>query len=58
MDTNWSQSCAMVLAKALVEKEKEMEKSYDPETGYILPEVPLHIARQIMTRADLCVSYT
>jgi len=53
VDTNWSQSCAMVLAKALVEKEKEMEKSYDPETGYILPEVPLHIARQIMTRADL-----
>lgn len=45
----------MVLARALVEKEKEMDKSYDPETGYVLPEIPLHKARQIMTRADLCV---
>ena len=42
----------MVLAKALVEREKEMEKTYDPEKGHILPEIPLHEAREIMTRAD------
>lgn len=47
----------MVLAKALVDKEKEMEKTYDPEKGHILPEIPLHIARQIMTRADFIQSY-
>jgi hypothetical protein len=53
VDTNYSQSAAMVLAKALVEKENGMDKSYDPEEGYTLPEIPLHEARQIMTRADL-----
>lgn len=47
----------MVLAKALVDKEKEMEKTYDPERGHILPEIPLHKARQIMTRADFIQSY-
>lgn len=57
MDTNYSQSAAMVLAKALVEKEKEMEKTYDAETGYILPQFPLHEARQIMTRADFIQEY-
>lgn len=57
MDANYSQSAALVLAKALVDKEKEMDKSYDPETGYILPEIPLHEARQIMTRADFIQEY-
>lgn len=47
----------MVLAKALVDAEKEMEKTYDPETGHILPQIPLHKARQIMTRADFIQSY-
>ena len=47
----------MVLAKALVDKEKEMEVTYDKETGHILPEIPLHEARQIMTRADFIQSY-
>ena len=47
----------MVLAKALVEKEKEMGSSYDPEKGYTLPQIPLHEARQIMTRADFIKSY-
>jgi len=57
MDTNYSQSAALVLAKALVDKEKEMDQSYDPENGYILPEIPLHEARQIMTRADFIQEY-
>lgn len=34
-----------------------MKQTYDPERGYILPEIPLHEARQIMTRADFIQSY-
>lgn len=52
MDQQKYASAAMVLAKALVDMEKDMEKTYDPEHGHILPEIPLHKARQIMTRAD------
>lgn len=51
------QSAAMVLAKALTERQKEMDEPYDPERGHILPEIPLHEARQIMTRADFIQSY-
>ena len=57
MDQQKFASVAMVLAKALVEKEKEMERTYDPEIGHILPSVPLHEARQIMMRADFIQSY-
>jgi hypothetical protein len=45
-------SAACVLAKALVDQEKGMESTYDPEEGHILPEIALHKARQVMTRAD------
>lgn len=47
----------MVLARALVEREKSLEKTYDPETGHIMPEIPLHEAREIMTRADFIQAY-
>lgn len=47
----------MVLAKALVDQEAEMESTYDEEKGHILPSIPLHKARQIMTRADFIQSY-
>jgi hypothetical protein len=47
----------MVLAKALVDKEKEMESNYHEEQGHILPQIPLHEAREIMTRADFIQSY-
>ncbi|KAL5357857.1 hypothetical protein BJX96DRAFT_28994 [Aspergillus floccosus] len=57
MDEQKFSSAAMVLARALVEKEKEMEKTYDPKLGHILPEIPLHKAREIMTRADFIQSY-
>lgn len=60
ISTNWSnlqQSAAMVLAKALVEKEKEMGQVYDEKNGHMLPTIPLHEARQIMTRADFIQSY-
>jgi hypothetical protein len=57
MDQQKYASAAMVLAKALVEKEKEMQMNYDPKLGHILPAIPLHEARQIMTRADFIQSY-
>jgi hypothetical protein len=47
----------MVLAKALVEKEKDDNMEYDAEKGHMLPQIPLHKARQIMTRADFIQSY-
>ena len=47
----------MVLAKALVDKSKEMEVRYHQNIGHILPQIPLHEARQIMTRADFIQSY-
>ncbi|KAI9809497.1 MAG: hypothetical protein M1827_006803 [Pycnora praestabilis] len=57
MDEQKYASAAMVLAKALVDKEKEMQETYDPKKGHILPQIPLHEARQIMTRADFIQSY-
>ncbi|EOD51665.1 ATPase domain prokaryote protein [Neofusicoccum parvum] len=57
MDQQKYASAAMVLAKALVDEEEKMEKNYDPEKGHILPEIPLHKAREIMTRADFIQSY-
>jgi hypothetical protein len=42
----------MVLANALHKKSQEMETTFDPDKGHILPEFPLHQARYIMTRAD------
>ena len=57
MDQQKYASAAMVLAKALVDREKEMVKIYDPEQGHILPQISLHEARQIMTRADFIESY-
>ncbi|KAF2139559.1 uncharacterized protein K452DRAFT_328013 [Aplosporella prunicola CBS 121167] len=57
MDQQKYASAAMVLAKALYDKEKEMEQIYDTERGHILPEIPLHKAREIMTRADFIKDY-
>ncbi|KAL6240757.1 hypothetical protein RBB50_012321 [Rhinocladiella similis] len=57
MDQQKYASAAMVLAKALVEKQEKMESSYHDEIGHILPQIPLYIARQIMTRADFIQSY-
>jgi hypothetical protein len=48
----------MVLAQALVAAEAEMENTYNPDDGsHIIPQIPLHTARQIMTRADFIKSY-
>jgi hypothetical protein len=57
MDQQKYASAAMVLAKALVDAENEMASTYDPQAGHILPSIPLHKARQIMTRADFIQGY-
>jgi len=57
MDQQKFASAAMVLAKALVDQEKESGLSYDAEEGHILPQMPLHKARQVMTRADFIQAY-
>ena len=57
MDQQKYASAAMVLAKALVAKEKDMEMTYDPARGHILPQIPLYKAREIMTRADFIQAY-
>lgn len=57
MDEQKYASAAMVLARALVEAQNEMETTYDPHIGHKLPQIPLYKARQIMTRADFIQSY-
>ncbi|GAB7358156.1 hypothetical protein MBLNU230_g0312t2 [Neophaeotheca triangularis] len=57
MDQQKYASAAMVLAKALVDREKDMASTYSEENGHILPQMPLHEARQVMTRADFIQSY-
>ena len=57
MDQQKYASAAMVLAKALVDQEREFPPSYHPEEGHLLPQIPLHKAREIMTRADFIKSY-
>lgn len=58
MDQQKYASAAMVLAKALVDKEKAMEgRHYDAEKGHVLAQIPLHEARYIMTRADFIQQY-
>ncbi|KAL1600699.1 hypothetical protein SLS60_007087 [Paraconiothyrium brasiliense] len=52
MDQQKYASTAMVLALALYKKYEEMDETYDDKNGHILPEIPLHQARYIMTRAD------
>jgi hypothetical protein len=42
----------MVLANALYQSSLSMSSTYVPSTGHILPEIPLHRARYIMTRSD------
>ena len=57
MDQQKYASAAMVLAKALVDQENQTLQSQDPEKGLLLPQIPLHKAREIMTRADFIKEY-
>ena len=48
----------MVLAQALVKAEADASSNYDIDDGsHNIPSIPLHKARQIMTRADFIKSY-
>lgn len=48
----------MVLAQALVASEKSQTSPYSPSDGsHLIPQIPLHKARQIMTRADFIKDY-
>ncbi len=48
----------MVLAQALVAAEKSQSSSYSSSDGsHVIPQIPLHKARQIMTRADFIKDY-
>lgn len=42
----------MTLALALMDSEKDMVAVYDAKLGHILPTIPLHLAQEVMTRAD------
>jgi hypothetical protein len=42
----------MVLANALYKSSLALSTTYDPTSGHILPAIPLHRARFIMTRSD------
>lgn len=57
MDQQKFASAAMVLARALVETEKEMKKTIDLKQGHLLPQIPLFKSREIMTRADFIQQY-
>lgn len=58
MDQQKYASSAMLLAKALVDQEKEVGRSTDQAgQSYSVPQIPLHVAREIMTRADFIKSY-
>jgi hypothetical protein len=46
----------MVLAQALVAAEKEIQSSHT-DGSHSIPQIPLHKARQIMTRTDFIKSY-
>jgi hypothetical protein len=50
-------SAAMVLAKALVDQQKAVARKNLPEDRPVLPQIPLHKAREIMTRADFIKDY-
>ncbi|KJZ76810.1 hypothetical protein HIM_03687 [Hirsutella minnesotensis 3608] len=52
MDQQKWAAAAMVLAQALVDKENEEGKTYDPVSGHQLPSYPFHIAQELMTRCD------
>src|ERR1700749_931597 len=54
MDQQKYASAAMVLAKALVNMKTP---EVDSEGNHTLPSMPIHLARQTMTRADFIQSY-
>lgn len=49
-------AAAVVLASALVDMEADMS-THDPDRGHVLPSMPLHKAKEVMTRSDFIRSY-
>lgn len=47
----------MVLAQALVKLEDEMDELHSDDGSHNIPQIQLHKARQIMTRADFIKDY-
>ncbi|KAG9229976.1 hypothetical protein BJ875DRAFT_172039 [Amylocarpus encephaloides] len=56
MDQQKYASAAMVLAQALVKAEDELQ-AHPYKPPHQIPQIPLHTARQIMTRADFIKQY-
>ncbi|KAH8661530.1 hypothetical protein BGZ60DRAFT_413379 [Tricladium varicosporioides] len=57
MDQQKYASAAMVLALALVKAEREQQDHPAPDGSHNIPQIPLHTARYIMTRADFIKEY-
>ena len=57
MDQQKYAASAMLLAKALVDQENQIPPHLRSQHGHMLPQIPLHKAREIMTRADFIQSY-
>ncbi|TVY92511.1 hypothetical protein LAWI1_G007732 [Lachnellula willkommii] len=57
MDQQKYAAAAMVLALALVKRESELASQPNADGSHNIPQIPLHIARQIMTRADFIRDY-
>ncbi|KAF4628923.1 hypothetical protein G7Y89_g9230 [Cudoniella acicularis] len=57
MDQQKYASAAMVLALALVKAENELQSKLSLDGSHNIPQIPLHKARQIMTRADFIKEY-
>lgn len=59
MDQQKYAAAAMMLAKALVDQEKDIvgKGTNLPGQGQLLPQIALHKAREIMTRADFIQDY-
>lgn len=59
MDQQKYASSAMMLVKYLVDEDNKFKESpdYNPNGEHRLPEIPLHKAREVMTRADFIEQY-
>ncbi|TAQ86753.1 hypothetical protein B7494_g4914 [Chlorociboria aeruginascens] len=57
MDQQKYAAAAMVLANALVKAEDELPEPSLDDGSHNIPQIPLHKAREIMTRADFIQSY-
>ncbi|KAI5804482.1 hypothetical protein EDC01DRAFT_422715 [Geopyxis carbonaria] len=57
MDQQKFASSAMLLVKELVDMEQASKEEDDAIEGHKLPELPLHKAREVMTRADFIQQY-